>query len=1020
MSTGCASTLERRPTTGRPASTQSACACHDRPTVEAGVPRFLGLGGFQGKLEIGAIDDPLEQEADAFAQAVSHDETALPRFLGRDRPSAARRLCDDCAQETIGELADAPAPATVQRESLKTDPPVDGDGEGGAGHGDSGAGRGDGGDEPGKPLPPSVRPRLESSLGLDLGAVRVHADGTAAKAARSLGAKAFTHGNDIWLGSGQSADDLHLMAHEVAHVIQQRDFANPPVRRALDPANPMAWAWFSPEHRRSEFRSIFDETLGAASERSLTLEEGLSRGEGVPTDEESRARLDAAFTRRLETLVRLNALGLMASHRAGIELKRDQMLDPDRVPEVARDEGSDREQAMASLRNAAVALQHLNDTRSRLQESRSTLRGVSVGALHGDICLSLSDCMTSWLEDIYNATRFQETLTSARMNSARATTLRDGLPRDLMRVFFHVWANDMVEWRERQIGGVDAALTELYINFPLFKTLNADEVTDEPEMAGDEALARRAAEAYSELLDNVDEAIVKIGSGDIHPFDLPQAVSVTEAGLPTEVRAEFARIRHDRETTQFWTTMGLTLAQVAAVFIPVVGPAIAVGIGVASTAIDLENLMDRIDLAQASIDPEGEMLGAAAPGAFDYTMAALQVILTAADIGALAAELRGASRAALATPESAPDVEVGGAGRTASEPHPPIDETPPGRAAGTSASERARVLDETAVLEGPQLTPAQRAVEIEAVQRGEARPSTMPGYVDEVVLENGHTWRRRADGTWCRFSGGPSLCGTQIPGVPPGGATGHPPLPSFNRNHRARLRRLGDQLNAHGLSWEDIGLGSDADVATHFAGRSDIPEGIAELEARAARRIEEAGVHAELRLPGDRTAGVGDADNAGSGMRIDPENPTPEGHRIPRSDGAWDGEPGNSPWLSDNLEVYQITQGEPIPFINGEPSLVNWAEEGVILGNMTGIDAADFAAADRALMRQYPGRWPNQTAVERWRSSARLTWHHEPDLETMTLVPMALHGNLPHLGGASMARRGMRPERVPVLGTHPL
>ena len=39
--------------------------------------------------------------------------------------------------------------------------------------------------------------------------------------ADSMGAKAFTQGSDISLGSGQSADDLGLMAHEAAHVVQQ-------------------------------------------------------------------------------------------------------------------------------------------------------------------------------------------------------------------------------------------------------------------------------------------------------------------------------------------------------------------------------------------------------------------------------------------------------------------------------------------------------------------------------------------------------------------------------------------------------------------------------------------------------------------------------------------------------------------------------------------------------------------------------------------------------------------------------
>lgn len=817
----CSCSLARRPEagTGRREPAGNCCA---PAAVDSGTPRYLKPDGGQPWLEVGAADDPLEHEADAFSSAVTAGRS-LPRFLSREQRAPLRRLGDPCAEEcppasAEERVADAAGSAAseacpLRRASLRADPPDDDDSTPRRGSGRA-AGSG------GMALPGAVKARLERATGADLGGVLVHHDSAADRAVRQVGARAFTQGEHIWLGGRERPDDLALMAHEVAHVVQQRGTAGGPLRRALDPTNTMAWSWFSAQHRRDDFRGIFDETLGAAPEQSLAIEESLRSGTGVPTDEASRARLDAAFTARMETLVRLNALGLMASHRAGIELKRDQLLNPDRVPEVARDGASDRTAAMASLRDGARALQRLNETRDRLQDSRSTLRGVSVGALHGDICLSMSDCITSWLEDIYTATRYQETLNSARMNGARAVSLRDRrVPSDLMRLFFRYWADDLVAWRDRQIGGVSGAISELYQNFPLFKTLDAADVTGDPALADDAALSRRAAEAYAELLNDVDEAIVSIGSGDIHPFDLPQAVRATETSLPENVRSEFARIRQEHEVTRFWTTMGLTLAQVAAVFIPVVGPAIAVGIGVVSTAIDLENLMDRVDLAQASINPDGEMLGAAAPGAFDYAMAAAQVILTAADIGALASELRGAGRGALEAADRPPDIESGGRGdvsdATAGGHERPVDADAAARSGegghapppehGAPAARRT-VLDETAPLEGPQLSPSQRTAEIEAVQAREAQPSSVTGYVDEVPLENGHTWRRRSDGTWCRFSGGPSLCGTDIPGVEP--ALGPGGRVAVGAEDLARLR-------------ETYGLAGD--VNTVAAGRTDVP-----------------------------------------------------------------------------------------------------------------------------------------------------------------------------------------------------
>lgn len=73
----------------------------------------------------------------------------------------------------------------------------------------------------GAPLPPTVRSDVERGLGTDLSHVRVHDDPTARNAADAMGARAYTSGADIYLGSGSSADDLGLMAHEATHVAQQ-------------------------------------------------------------------------------------------------------------------------------------------------------------------------------------------------------------------------------------------------------------------------------------------------------------------------------------------------------------------------------------------------------------------------------------------------------------------------------------------------------------------------------------------------------------------------------------------------------------------------------------------------------------------------------------------------------------------------------------------------------------------------------------------------------------------------------
>src|SRR5436305_14186693 len=77
----------------------------------------------------------------------------------------------------------------------------------------------------GKSLDPTVRSDMEPRLGHDFSGVRVYTDGNAARAAKALGARAFTVGRDVYFGSGRYAPHTHegrkLLAHELTHVVQQ-------------------------------------------------------------------------------------------------------------------------------------------------------------------------------------------------------------------------------------------------------------------------------------------------------------------------------------------------------------------------------------------------------------------------------------------------------------------------------------------------------------------------------------------------------------------------------------------------------------------------------------------------------------------------------------------------------------------------------------------------------------------------------------------------------------------------------
>ena len=92
----------------------------------------------------------------------------------------------------------------------------------------------------GQGLEAKTRAEMEYAFGADFSGVQVHRDSESRAAAETLHAKAFTRGTDIYLGSEAPAPETpagkKLLAHELAHVVQQQNAVNVEPARVSRPA----------------------------------------------------------------------------------------------------------------------------------------------------------------------------------------------------------------------------------------------------------------------------------------------------------------------------------------------------------------------------------------------------------------------------------------------------------------------------------------------------------------------------------------------------------------------------------------------------------------------------------------------------------------------------------------------------------------------------------------------------------------------------------------------------------------
>jgi hypothetical protein len=185
------------------------------------VQQLLRSNGIQAKLAISQPADPEEHEADRVADRVMRAHAGAP--IGSSCSCASGDdMCEQCRHQQSATVARKPAetaPPAMPHKSVE--------------HVLRSAG---------EPLDQSARVFFEPRYNHDFSHVRVHAGREAGQSAEAIGARAYTSGHHIVFAPAEyrpsSSDGRRLIAHELAHVVQQfsqptspiiqRDLATPP------------------------------------------------------------------------------------------------------------------------------------------------------------------------------------------------------------------------------------------------------------------------------------------------------------------------------------------------------------------------------------------------------------------------------------------------------------------------------------------------------------------------------------------------------------------------------------------------------------------------------------------------------------------------------------------------------------------------------------------------------------------------------------------------------------------------
>ena len=215
--------------------TPSQIAHLQRTVGNQAIRRAVQRMGIQRKMTLGPVGDKYEQEADAVAKQVVQN-------INAPKPQPIQRQEDD------DELQMQPI-STLQRqeeeeeEVLQAKPSSMMGGSEISADIENSIQSAKGG---GRPLAGNIESSMGQAFNADFSGVNIHTNGQADTLNRSLQARAFTTGQDIFFRSGEyspnSSGGQELLAHELTHVVQQNNMhshTHRKVQRVLDKDMPI-------------------------------------------------------------------------------------------------------------------------------------------------------------------------------------------------------------------------------------------------------------------------------------------------------------------------------------------------------------------------------------------------------------------------------------------------------------------------------------------------------------------------------------------------------------------------------------------------------------------------------------------------------------------------------------------------------------------------------------------------------------------------------------------------------------